>query len=231
MTTVDSDRRTVSGATWHLEYREDDSLWAVETTRPRWWRRPVVRRLLVTENIIRALSDVVDMSGAGLARAVLTDDNRRTFGIPDGYGLRDDPDDADQVQITVDGEPATADEVSYLTKRLAGMVHLGLHILAEAALTPEGVESLEMVNETPALRSTYLEGLTLAGCRIRDVHNTGVDDRAAVDQACADFLEEQEAAIALEMAASDADVLESRRDRLQMLMASGVYLQRDRRRR
>lgn len=58
-----------------------------------------------------------------------------------------------------------------------------------------------------------------------------MDDRAAVDQACADFLEEQEAAIALEMAASDADVLESRRDRLQMLMASGVYLQRDRRRR
>lgn len=68
----------------------------------------------------------------------------------------------------------------------------------------------------------HLEGLTRAGCRIRDAHNTEVDDRSAVDQARSDFLEEQEAIVAQEMAASDAAVWESRRDRLRVLMAPGA---------
>ena len=100
------------------------------------------------------------------------------------------------------------------------MVRLHLELLASALLTPDSLEALRMVDETPSLRDAYLEGALAALLSARERWNLGVDERREVPEAEEAYLAEATATAAQALADSEAAVTAAREERLRLLMPS-----------
>lgn len=209
---------TVGDVVWTLEYRADDSLFAVSVPPSRWFRAPKPVRLLITPNIIKDLGAAVDMSEYGLATSVLEPANRKAIGVPGKFGLRTNDDGT--LGLTADGEPLSRSEYAEFMEFCGALVHLHLELMATALLTPESLEALRMVDETPSLRDAYLEGAVAALLSSRERWNRGVDERREVAAAEEAFLAEATATPAQALADSEAAVTAAREERLRLLMPS-----------
>lgn len=213
-----SDPRTVGDVVWTLEYRADDALFAVSVPPSRWFRTPKPVRLLVTPDVIEDLGDAVDMSEHGLATSVLESANRKALGVPGKFGLRTNDDGT--LGLTANGKSLSRSEYVEFMTFCGAMVQLNLELMASVLLTPESLEALRMVDETPRLRDAYLEGAVAALLSARERWNRGVDERREVAAAEESFLAEATASAAQALADSEAAVTAAREERLRLLMPS-----------
>lgn len=213
-----SEPRTIGDVVWTLEYRADDALFAVSVPPSRWFRTPKPVRLLITPDIIEDLGDAVDMSEYGLAASVLEPSNREALGVPGKFELRDNGDGTHG--LAADGESLSRSEYVEFMTFCGAMVRLNLELLAHVLLTPDSLEALRMVDETPSLRDTYMEGAVAALLSERERWNRGVDERREVAAAEESFLAEATAASDQALADSEAAVTAAREERLRLLMPS-----------
>lgn len=213
-----SDPRTVGDVVWTLEYRADDALFAVSVPPFRWFRTPKPVRLLVTPDIIEDLGDAVDMSEYGLAASVLEPSNREALGVPGKFELRDNGDGTHG--LAADGKSLSRGEYAEFMAFCGAMVQLHLELMASALLTPDSLEALRMVDETPSLRDAYMEGAVAALLSARERWNLSVDERREVAAAEEAFLAEATASATQALADSEATVTAAREERLRLLMPS-----------